>query len=163
MYICNPFFSLQRLAFEQLKNGSSRPGASEAADRGKHAYPVVVASTPPCLLIPWSHDVTDCSTANAFSLKKGGAIAPFAPPWLRHCKQRIKPGQARLLATPRGVAVLPGGGQFSLLRGASCIGIMQLVWGTAEPAICSSKTTLRDALNGEAASSDRPLALCINV
>ena len=85
MYICNPFFSRQRLAFEQLKNGCSRPGASEAADRGKHAYPVVVASTPPCLLIPWSHDVTDCSTANAFSLKKGGAIAPFAPPWLRHC------------------------------------------------------------------------------
>ena len=31
---------------------------------------------------------------------------------------------ARLLATPRGVVVLPAGGQFSLLHGASCIGIM---------------------------------------
>ena len=29
----------------------------------------------------------------------------------------------RGLATPRGVAVLPGSGQLSLLRGASCIGI----------------------------------------
>ena len=24
--------------------------------------------------------MTDCSTSHAFSLKKGGAIAPFAPP-----------------------------------------------------------------------------------
>ena len=42
---------------------------------------VAVASTSPCLLIPWSHDVTDCSTPNAFSLKKGGGgNCPFAPP-----------------------------------------------------------------------------------
>ena len=45
---------------------------------------VAIASTSPCLLIPLSHNVTDYSTPNAFSLKKGGAIAPFAPPWLRH-------------------------------------------------------------------------------
>ena len=39
MYICNPPFSRQRRLSKQLKNGSSRPRASEAADKGKHAYP----------------------------------------------------------------------------------------------------------------------------
>ena len=37
----SPSFWRQRLSFEgkRLKNESNRPRASEAADRGKHAYP----------------------------------------------------------------------------------------------------------------------------
>ena len=57
------------------------------------------------------------------------------------CVPHIKPNNARLLATHRGAAVLPG--QYSLLRrlAATCI-----VWGKAEPAI---RTILHDALNGQ--------------
>ena len=39
---------------------------------------------------------------------------------------------------------------------ASCIGILCLVWGKAEPAIRPFRTILHDALNGQTASSDRP-------
>ena len=52
---------------------------------------------------------------------------------------------ARLLATPRGVAV----GQFSLLAASGIC----LVWGTAEPVICPSKIILHDAPNGQTAST----------
>ena len=57
------------------------------------------------------------------------------------CIPRIKPNNARLLATHRGAAVLPS--QYLLLcrLAASCI-----VWGKAEPAI---RTILHDALNGQ--------------
>ena len=41
---------------------------------------VAIAYTSPCLLIPLSHDVIDCPTLNAFSLKKGGQLPLLHPP-----------------------------------------------------------------------------------
>ena len=55
-----------------------------------------------------------------------------------------------LLATPCGVAVLPG--QFSLLRRLAAS--VCLVWGKAEPATCPSRTILHDVLNGQTATSN---------
>ena len=54
------------------------------------------------------------------------------------------------MATPRGVAVLPG--QFSLLRRLAAS--VCLVWGKAEPATCPSRTILHDVLNGQTATSN---------
>ena len=50
-----------------------------------------------------------------------------------------------LLATPHGVAVLPG--QYLLLRGLAAL--VCLVWGKAEPATRLSRTILHGALNGQ--------------
>ena len=55
-----------------------------------------------------------------------------------------------LLATPRGVAVLPG--QFSLLHGLAPS--VCLVWGKAEPATRPSRTIPYDALNRQTATSN---------
>ena len=57
-----------------------------------------------------------------------------------------------LLATPRGVAVLPR--QLSLLRGLAAS--VCLVWGKAEPTIRPSRTILHDALNEQAMCCSPP-------
>ena len=71
---------------------------------------VAVAITSPCLLIPSSHDVTDSSIPNAFSLKKGGGqfgCSCFRELELVSLASRIFPTctHARMTSAPRPLVI----------------------------------------------------------